>query len=367
MVSYTSLLEKLYRKKCDEISKYVDLKVLIPRYRKTLWAGDKKIYFKPDKEEYPIKTGRVLFLSNLHFAVFISQLKKILKNFKPDIVDLEDEPFNGGSLQMSIYRDIFSPKSKIVYHASQNVVKSYPFPFNVIEKYNFKRASRVLARSESAKKVLLHKGMSPEKVKVVPHGVDTGYFKPEKKNSDDSKFRIGFIGALTEQKGVETLFAALEGVDFSWELVIAGDGEYKEKLKRIAVAKGVDKNIKWLGRQPQEKIPKILNTLDIFVLPSITIDGQHERFGRVLIEAMGCGIPTVGSTSGEIPKTIGDSGLIFTEGKPEDLKKQILKLKENKNLRRKLSKKGRQRVKQKFSWKSIAKDTVNIYRRALER
>ena len=123
----------------------------------------------------------------------------------------------------------------------------------------------------------------------------------------------------------------------------------------------IKERIQYLGLYPHEKLPTLLNTFDVFVLPSISVAGQLERFGRVLIEAMSCGVPVVGSTAGEIPDTIGSGGLIFPEGDSQALRKCLLEIKQNYQLRQKLIINAQKEVQANYSWKIIAQKTFEIY------
>ena len=87
-----------------------------------------------------------------------------------------------------------------------------------------------------------------------------------------------------------------------------------------------------------------------------------EQFGRVLIEAQGCGVPVVGSDSGAIPEVIGEAGLIYPEGNSNALRAVLEKLKISPGLRQQLSEMGKQRVAEHYSWDSIAHQMRQIYR-----
>ena len=80
------------------------------------------------------------------------------------------------------------------------------------------------------------------------------------------------------------------------------------------------------GQVPSTEIPRLLNELDVLVLPSLTRRNWKEQFGRILIEAMACEVPVVGSSSGEIPHLIADAGLVFPEGDVEALRDALCKL-----------------------------------------
>src|SRR5207302_6606714 len=103
----------------------------------------------------------------------------------------------------------------------------------------------------------------------------------------------------------------------SASLVIAGEGSERLRMPRQA-------GVHLLLPVSYADMPAFLKSLDVLVLPSVTILPLHrEQFGRVLIEAMAAGIPVVGSSSGAIPEVIGDAGLVVPERDPAALAQAI--------------------------------------------
>ena len=100
--------------------------------------------------------------------------------------------------------------------------------------------------------------------------------------------------------------------------------------------------------------------MDTLVLPSRTTPNWVEFFGRVLIEAMSCGVPVIGSDSGEIPKVIGTAGLVFPEEKTEILAQHLKAIYQDQSLRQQLIQRGLERVHQ-FTWETIADNTFRTY------
>jgi len=100
-------------------------------------------------------------------------------------------------------------------------------------------------------------------------------------------------------------------------------------------------------------------------LPSLTRPNWKEQFGRVLIEAMACGVPVIGSDSGEIPNVIGDAGLIFPEGDIVALRDSIARMLADPERRARYAEAGRQRVLAEFTQAQIAAATVRVYREIL--
>lgn len=368
MISYTSFIQKFYQTLPHEIAKNSgwDVKVLVPPYWKELWSRGKKYLEKDFDELYDITVGKIWFPGNLHFSLFRSQLKWMLQAYNPNIIDLENEPFNLGSLQLVLYRDWYSPQSKIVLHASQHQFKNYPPPFNFAEKHVLRKTDAILARNQMAVDVLRGKdfrGLTP----IVTHGVNIDAFAPRNlpelrsKINPQGKIAIGFVGAMEEHKGLQHLIRAVENLNV--RLLLVGDGDYKKNLAELAKSLNVD--AVFIAHATHEEVAQYMNCMDIFVLPSLTRPNWVEKFGRVLIESMASGIAVIGSDSGEIPNVIGNGGLIFQEGNVEDLRNKIQTLVADKKLRNELGWKGRKRAQSEFSWKNIAQKTIDVYSQLL--
>jgi glycosyltransferase involved in cell wall biosynthesis len=102
--------------------------------------------------------------------------------------------------------------------------------------------------------------------------------------------------------------------------------------------------------------------MEMMVLPSLTTTMWKEQFGRVLPEAMACGIPVIGSSSGEIPAVIGDAGLVFPEGNVESLRNCIVSLIDDPEKRRALGDAGIVRVREHFTSEQIAAELREFIR-----
>ena len=368
MVSYTSYMQKLYQTLPREVAiqSGAEVKILVPPYWKELWSGGKAPLEKTSDPAYDTSIGDIVFTGNLHFAVFRNTLAGLIKTFQPDIIDLEDEPFNAGSYQMLWYRKRFAPQSKVVLHASQHQFKHYPPPFNWMERYVLKRAEAILVRNEMARQVLLQKGYAG-KLKVVTHGVDISVFKPldlaEKRRqlNPENKPVCGFIGALEPHKGVIHLLEAVTGLNC--RTIIVGDGSEKSRLQKAAAE--MDADVLFLPPASHSEVAELMNCMDVFVLPSLTRPNWIEKFGRVLIEAMACGCAMLGSDCGEIPNVIGNGGLIFREGDSADLRKKLSQLLNDPQLRQTLAENGKARVEQQYTWQAVAAETLDVYQQLL--
>lgn len=377
VASYTSLLQAHYRRKVDALAKLpgIEVEVLVPPAWRELWRRGADVALERDgTEPYRLNVGRALFTGNLHFAMFREQLLATLRRFRPDLIDLEDEPFNLGSLQMALARRAIRPAAVLVTHASQNVVKRYPPPFNLVERFVLKDAAAFLARTDDAAAVLRAKGVEAARVAVVPHGVDAATFAPPAPDERARRrerwklttFTVGFVGALTRQKGLETVLEAVErtpGVD----VLLVGEGPHRAALVEEIGRRGLTGRVQLHPAVSHAGVAEVMGALDAFVLPSISLPGLAERFGRVLVEAMGCGVPVIGSSSGEIPRVLGEAGLVFAEGEAAPLAAILARLRDDPAECARLGAAGRRRVLEQFSWDVVARRTAEVYAAALDR
>jgi glycosyltransferase involved in cell wall biosynthesis len=125
-------------------------------------------------------------------------------------------------------------------------------------------------------------------------------------------------------------------------------GSYAAKLLDRAEELGVRDRIVTID-VAHSQIPRYMNCCDVVVLPSLTSDRWKEQFGRVLPEAMACGVAVIGSASGNIPDMIGDAGVIVPEGSPSAIATAVTALASDPDRRQLLQRAGRQRVEALFS------------------
>ena len=157
------------------------------------------------------------------------------------------------------------------------------------------------------------------KVRVIPNGVDTNKFKPinRKKAVEwfegkfyelDDDLNIVYVGRFSEEKGVEYLIKSLQYLD-EGKLFLVGGGPQEIKLKKLA--ERFTNRVHFLGRVSHEEIPLIHNAMDVFVLPSVSMEG----FSNSMLEALACGLPVVATPIGAAPEIINNKlGTIVNVG-----------------------------------------------------
>lgn len=224
-----------------------------------------------------------------------------------------------------------------------------------------KRADAIIAVSEYTKKELVRVlNISPDKIHVVPNGVNLKRFKPLKRKNTGR--RIGYVGGLGKRKNVKTLIRSfalvLEEIPDA-ELVIGGTGPQKENLKILTKQLGITSRTKFVGFIPNNKMNEFYNSLDIFVFPSL-----GEGFGMPVLEAMAAGVPVITSNVSSLPEICDSAAILVPPRKSMTLAQKISLLIKNKKMRERMKRKGIENSKR-FSWEKAAKKTIRVYRRCI--
>ena len=157
-----------------------------------------------------------------------------------------------------------------------------------------------------------------------------------------------FAGRLVASKGLDDLLAAVRQLEAPVELLLIGDGAQRERLEGQPVP---GSRVRVLSSLNHDEMPSGYRQLDVLVLPSHTTPTWKEQFGRVLVEALWCGVPVVGSDSGEIPWLIEltGGGLTFAEGDAEMLATRLRTLRSSPSLREQLAQTGKAAAERLFS------------------
>ncbi|MEN6551800.1 MAG: glycosyltransferase [Methanobacterium sp.] len=224
-----------------------------------------------------------------------------------------------------------------------------------------------ITNSSVTLKSCLDVGFDGEKFDVIPFGVDTDFFKPLNVNKDKSTFQILAVAYLIERKGFEYLIKAMEYVLKEHEnvkLKIVGSGPLEGKLKALIKDLKLERNVEILKNVSDKGLLTLYNSSDIFVLPSVVdSQGNTEGLGVVLLEAMACKLPVIGSDIGGISDIIqdGETGLLVPEKDVYGLSRSIMDLIEKDDLRERIALRGYDIVREKFSWEKVAESYLRVY------
>jgi glycosyltransferase involved in cell wall biosynthesis len=203
-------------------------------------------------------------------------------------------------------------------------------------------------------------------VRVIPYTLGFTESAPVRPPAVDGSFRILFVGRLVERKGVTHLIDAVGQLpsDVLARLTVIGEGPERSSLEAQAAAAGLDGRIDFRGRVDDKDLQDAFAAADVLVLPSIVdARGDTEGLGVVLLEAMSCGVPVVGSRAGGITDIIEDeaSGLLVPPGDPAPLASALERLARDPALAARLGAAGERRVRASFGWPEIMKSWAECY------
>lgn len=312
-------------------------------------------------EGYELLVDPIRFNGRYHTYYFPS-LPRRLAQFRPDIVHIDEEPYNLATWRAM--RQARAAGAATLFFSWQNLARNYPPPFSWMERQVLSGVDYAIMGNREAVDVWRSKGYrGPHRV-IPQFGVDPELFAPAATPRDPGRtFIIGSANRrLVPEKGIDTLLRAAAGLPGVWRLHIAGEGPDLPRLRGLAAELGIDGRVHFDGPISSAGIAAYLRDLDALVLTSRTLPNWKEQFGRVLIEAMACGVPVVGSRSGEIPHVIGDAGLIVPEEDIDALRRGLLQLMQDDALRLDLARRGRRRVLEHYTQAQIAAETVEVYR-----
>ncbi len=294
----------------------------------------------------------VLLPGDIPRHLYRSFFVTLLRREKPDAIYVHHEPYGFATAQIYL-ANLLTGNCRIGFYAAQNILKNYPPPIRQIERWVLRQSSFAFPVTEGALEILRTKHYTGA-AEVLPLAVSSTIYQPspqwtsERRNElgiPPERVIIGYLGRFVEEKGLGTLLSALELLgDLPWELMLVGNGpfeaEIRERMDRSSVLKD---RIRIVGYVPHEEAPHWLSLFDMLVLPSETRAAWKEQFGRVLVEAMACGTPVIGSNSGEIPNIIEHTGggLVFPEANVSALAECLHRLVSSSQLRDQLAEQGR--------------------------
>lgn len=294
----------------------------------------------------------------------IPLLKKIIKDFKPNIIHAHFASSYGflGALTG------FHP---FIISAWGSDVFDFPLKsllYNMILKYNLKKADKIISTSHIMAKEL--KLYTKKKITVIPFGIDTKVFRPLMVKSlfEKNDIVIGTIKSLEKVYGVECLIKAFKILSdkhakIPLKLLIIGEGNLEGFLKNLTTELNIEDKTIFTGKVPFNEISKYHNMLTIYVSLSI-----RESFGVAALEASACEKPVVVSNVEGFKETIIDglSGFIVNPNDPENTARAIEKMLIDKSLINKIGKNGRKRVLKYFNWNDNLEKMIGIYEKIIE-
>lgn len=213
---------------------------------------------------------------------------------------------------------IFQKPVIISTHSIYNFPKIGLYPFFV--KFLFRNCEHILTLSNQSRKEVLDLGISQDKVSVFTYWVDQNIFKPSHKQKARELLGLNnghiclFVGRLVPGKGVEELLEASKKTP-DVKFLIVGDGPLKDEIVKLEGKS----NVEFVGKVDNKKLAVYYNASDLLLVPST----HEEGFGRVILEALSCGLPVIAANRGGIREALSKKVGIFIDVTPANINKVL--------------------------------------------
>lgn len=346
-----------------------DVTTVAPRF----FHGDLSPLALQLEADEPARTEgvRAFFSRSLHTFLYGPEVHAHLAR-GADLVHVWEEPYVLAGLELALLTPRHVP---LVFSTAQNLSKRYPPPFAQAERFVVQRASGWVAWGETVRDNLLTRpGYAERPARAIPMGVDADLFQPDRAAGESLRRElgwetsgppvVGFLGRFVPEKGVPLLMDALDALDTPWRALFVGGGPMEGALRDWAARH--THSVRVLTGVPHAGVPRALNAMDMLCAPSQTTRQWREQFGRMLAEGFACGVPVLGSDSGEVPRTMGDAGIVLPEASVSAWMQAIANLLESPQRREELATRGRERAVTRFSWPVVAKAHLDFFTEVLE-
>jgi len=202
-------------------------------------------------------------------------------------------------------------------------------------------------------------GFDEDKVTMVPPGVDTNRFAPREEVHpavDPDRHTVLTVGRLGSRKGVGLAVESFAQLDLDAELLVVGTGRREEHLRDLAAECGVEDSVRFLGHVPDEELPTLHSSVDVFILTS-----RYEGFGLVLLEAMACETPVIGADVGGVSTVVGPGHTVQRDSTEFALRLNDIQLCKSNTLQH--NPRGRAKH---LDWEEIIEDIEALYHRLVK-
>ena len=325
----------------------------------------------PQNESSRVVGIRCKFTDRIHIFHYARELRPIIRSGF-DLVHAWEEPYIAVGLQLALW----TPKNvPLVFRTAQSLDKRYVPPFNLIERYCVDRMSGwIFSGSLVEKNLLSRPGYGNKPRHRAPLGFDPNALFVDRASGleirrrlgwDDTTPVVGYLGRFVKDKGLSVLMDALDLIKQPWNAIFVGNGPMLNELKDWATKHS--KSVAICSDVAHADVNPYINSMDMLVAPSLTMPNWREQFGRMIVEGFACGVPVIGSDSGEIPHVIRDSGIVVPENNAVALSDAVQRLMNDRALCKEFAGRGMDRAHTEYTWARIARSTLDFFEQLLEK
>lgn len=231
----------------------------------------------------------------------------------------------------------------------------------------YQQAEGVITMSEVSRTRLIALGLSPEKIHVIPYGVDVPSLLP--RNDARQAIRCLAVGRMVSKKApILTLDAFRRAAEShpNMRLDYVGTGELLIAAQHFCKVLNFSDKVTFWGGLPHDKVLSLMRLADVFLQHSVAdpVTGDEEGLPVSILEAMAQGLPVISTKHAGIPEAVvdGETGYLVAEGDSVGMAERVVVLAKDVDLRRKMGVAGWQRAQERFSWRHERQQLLTLLR-----
>lgn len=312
---------------------------------------------------------------------FGPDLVTLLREFQPQVIQVEEGAKSLAYAQTITLNRLLDLKAKnVLFVGWPSSQDDFQFPVSWLESYNLRHTHGLVAGRPRGAEALRQRGYQGPSCIMPQVGVDETCFFPQAQPDlarqiriAEGTFVVGFVGQFVAEKGVLTLCQALASLrehPQPWVWLLLGRGDLKDTLPHHLQAAGIADRVRWVESVPHREVPRYLNLMDALVLPT---DPTHDGPSRtatdwpepsihLLLSAMACAVPIVGSDGGTAPHVVEEAGLSFPAANATALAARLRLLLDNPGQRQTLAERAYGQAMAHYTNTALAKHLLDFYR-----
>jgi glycosyltransferase involved in cell wall biosynthesis len=307
--------------------------------------------------------------------IFISSIR-----YKLDVIQVVDIPLSlavlwiGRLLRLPIVFDMWENYPAALEgwakHNWRTRIFKNPSFARFVERFSVRRFDKVFVVVEEQLERLVTLGVSRKIISVVSNGYDEELFIQGNISSSRTdqcgNFQLLYVGGVTVERGLQDVIPALKllrDAGKSATLILAGDGEYMDELKELAISFEVVDCIKYLGWVPFHQISELIRNADLCLVPHVNNECINSTIPNKLFQYLAMGKPVLVSNATPLKRVIQefDCGYVFESGSSNSFAKQVKSAIESPNTRKRFAENAPRAIQEKYKWEICAKPLLEYY------